>query len=87
MTPHALLKRADCELTYASPMGCRVDAFLVEPITPARQRPGIVFGSWGLGNRSEFLPEAIIYARAGAVSVLINYPWTRPAELRRVFRF
>jgi cephalosporin-C deacetylase-like acetyl esterase len=75
------------ELTYASPMGGRVDAYLVEPVTAARRRPGIVFGHWGGGNRSEFVPEAIIYARAGAVSLLINYPWTRPAESRRVFRY
>jgi dienelactone hydrolase len=75
------------ELTYASPMGGRVDAYLVEPATPAGRRPSIVFGHWGLGNRTEFLPEAIVYARAGAVSLLINYPWTRPAESRRVFRY
>ena len=75
------------ELSYLSPMGGRVDAYLVEPAAPARSMPAIVFGHWGLGNRSEFLPEAILYARAGAVSVLINYPWTRPAEFRRIFRY
>jgi hypothetical protein len=45
----------------------------VEPDAPARRRPGIVFGHWGPGNRSEFVPEAIVYAKAGAVSLLINY--------------
>jgi hypothetical protein len=61
------------EVTYASPMGGRVDAFLVEPAAQSRRRPGIVFGHWGPGNRSEFVPEAIVYAKAGAVSLLINY--------------
>ena len=43
----------------------------------------MVFGHWGPVNRTEFLPEAKLYARAGVVSVLIDYPWTRPAQWRR----
>jgi len=44
---------------------------------------GIVFGHWGPGNRTQFLPEAALYAEAGAVSVLIDYPWVRPEPWRR----
>ena len=70
------------DITYASPKGGRVPAFVVEP---AGKGPfaGIVFGNWGLGTRAEFLPEAIDYANAGAVSVLVAYPWDRPAPWRK----
>lgn len=67
------------ELTFASPKGGRVTAFLVLPAAGGNRQPAILYGHWGNGTRSEFLPEAIAYARAGAVSLLIDYPWTRPA--------
>ena len=70
------------DLTYASPRGGRVTAYLV---VPRGEGPfaGLVFGHWGYGTRTEFLPEASVYAEAGAVSILIDYPWTRPAPWRR----
>jgi pimeloyl-ACP methyl ester carboxylesterase len=70
------------DITYASPRGGRVTGFLV---VPPGMGPfaGVVFGHWGPGNRTEFLPEALLYAEAGAVSVMIDYPWTRPAPWRR----
>jgi pimeloyl-ACP methyl ester carboxylesterase len=43
----------------------------------------LLFGHWGPGNRTEFLPEALLYAQAGAVSLLVDYPWVRPAQWRR----
>ena len=46
-------------------------------LSPGGRGAGILFGHWGLGNRSEFIPEAIHYAEQGAVSLLINWPWTR----------
>ena len=66
------------DITYASPKGGRVPAYLV---VPQGKGPfgGIVFGHWGNGNRTEFLPEAELYARAGAISILPAYPWTRPS--------
>jgi dienelactone hydrolase len=74
------------DLTYASPKGGRVTAFLV---TPTGKGPfaGIVFGHWGPGNRTEFLPEAKLYAEAGTVSLLVDYPWVRPAPWRRQLKF
>ncbi|MEZ5400025.1 MAG: hypothetical protein R2729_10185 [Bryobacteraceae bacterium] len=66
------------DITYASPKSGRVTGFLTVPAKPGKY-PGLVFGHWGPGNRTEFLPEAQIYARAGAVCVMIDYPWTRPA--------
>jgi dienelactone hydrolase len=70
------------DLSYASPKGGRVSAYLV---VPAAKGPhaGLAFGHWGPGNRTEFLAEATLYARAGCASVLIDYPWTRPGQWRK----
>jgi hypothetical protein len=70
------------DILFDSPKGGRVPAYIVEPTCPGLNA-GIVFGHWGGGVRTEFLNEAIFYARAGAVSVLIDYPWVRPAPWRR----
>jgi len=72
------------ELTTPAPWRpCR--RLLVEPATQTRRRPRHRVRTLGTWNRTEFLPEALSYARAGAVSVLINYPWTRQADSRRRF--
>jgi cephalosporin-C deacetylase-like acetyl esterase len=70
------------DLSYASPRQGRVTAFLV---LPRGKGPfaAILFGHWGGGNRTEFLPEAELYAQAGAISLLMDYPWTRPAPWSR----
>src|SRR5262245_60281998 len=70
------------DVTYASPQGGRVTAVLVVP-TGSGPHAGLLFGHWGPGNRTEFLPEAILYAKAGAVSLLVDYPWVRPAQWRK----
>jgi beta-lactamase class A len=64
------------DITYASPKGGPVAAYLV---VPKAKGPfaAIVFGHWGNGTRAEFLPEAKLYARAGAVSLIPDYPWDR----------
>jgi dienelactone hydrolase len=70
------------DLTYASPKGGRVSAYLVIP--PGEGKfAGVVFGHWGLGLRSEFLPEALMYAEAGVVSLLPDYPWSRTGDSRK----
>ena len=66
-------------ITYVSPKGGRVPAFLVMPVVSKGKLPAILYGHWGNGTHSEFLPEALAYAKAGAVSLLIAYPWVRPA--------
>lgn len=70
------------DLTYASPLGGRVPAYLV---VPAGKGPfaAVLFGHWmmegsPLRNRREFLEEAVVLARAGAVSLLIDAPLVRP---------
>lgn len=65
------------DVTYTSPKGGLVSAYLV---VPDGKGPfaAILFGHWGNGTRAEFIPEAKIYARAGAVSLIPDYPWDRP---------
>jgi cephalosporin-C deacetylase-like acetyl esterase len=69
------------DVSYASPKGGRVTGYMVVPDAPG-PHPAILFGHWGPGNRTEFLPEAILYGKAGAVSLMIDYPWMRPAPWR-----
>src|ERR1044072_6772109 len=59
------------DISYASPKGGRVTAYVVVPEAKGHHA-GIVFGHWGYGTRTEFLPEAILYAKAGAVSLLVD---------------
>jgi dienelactone hydrolase len=70
------------DLSYASPKAGRVSAYLARPCGPG-PHPGIVFGHWGPGTRTEFLAEALRYAQAGVACLLPDYPWTRPAPWRR----
>lgn len=70
------------DLSYASPRGGRVPAYLV---VPAGRGPfaAILFGHWmmpssPLMNRRQFLDEAVVLARSGAVSLLIDAPLVRP---------
>lgn len=65
------------DITYTSPKGGPVGAYLV---VPKAKGPfaAVLFGHWGNGTRAEFIPEAKIYARAGAVSLIPDYPWDRP---------
>ena len=70
------------DISYPSPKGGRVTAYLIIPIGKG-PFPGIVFGHWGYGTRTEFLPEALLYAQAGVISLLMDYPWVRPAPWRQ----
>lgn len=74
------------DISYDGAVGSRVTALLVTPVARGRH-PTILFGHWGGGDRSEFLPEAIWYARAGVVSLLPSYPWTRPQPWRTALRY
>jgi dienelactone hydrolase len=70
------------DLTYASANQQRVAAYLVVPKGKGPFVP-IVFGHWGNGSRAEFIPEAKLYARVGAISILPDYPWDRSEPYRR----
>jgi dienelactone hydrolase len=72
------------DITYVSPKGGRVTAYLV---VPKGRGPfaGLVFMHWGFGYRSSFLAEALMLARTGAVSLMIDAPYLRPAPWRHEF--
>jgi dienelactone hydrolase len=65
------------DVSYASPKGGRVPAYLVTP--PGRGPfPAVLFMHWGQGDRTEFLSEAVRYAKSGALSLMIDAPYHRP---------
>jgi dienelactone hydrolase len=65
------------DLSYASPMGGRVTAYLVLP--PGEGSfAGVLFAHPSDGSRNSFLEEAVWLAEAGAVSLLVDSPWARP---------
>lgn len=74
------------DLTYTSPRGGRVPAYVVVP--PGRGPfAAVLYGHWMMNgspmrNRREFLEEAVVLARAGAVSLLIDAPYVRPGFVR-----
>jgi dipeptidyl aminopeptidase/acylaminoacyl peptidase len=73
------------QITYAQADGTRNDATMVTPAQPtAGRRPGVLFVHWygppnPTSNRTQFLPDAIELARLGAISLLIDTPWSDPS--------
>src|SRR6202140_296811 len=65
------------DIPYTSPKGGPVGAYLVDPKGKG-PFAAVLFGHWGNGTRAEFIPEAKLYARAGAVSLVPDCPWDRP---------
>ncbi|MBI1895847.1 MAG: acetylxylan esterase, partial [Acidobacteria bacterium] len=61
------------DISYASPKGGRITAYLV---VPQGKGPfaGMLFMHGGNGSRSSLLPGALLYAKAGAVCLLIDSP-------------
>src|SRR5512146_3518615 len=69
------------DYSFSSPVNGRVPGVLVAPDRPGRF-PIILFGHWmmpgsPMRNRNEFLEEAIVFARAGAICVLLDSPLVR----------
>jgi dienelactone hydrolase len=72
------------DISYASPKGGRVTAYLVVP--PGKGRfAGVIFMHARPGSRNTFLNEALSLAKAGVVSLLIDAPFSRSAESKRDF--
>lgn len=70
------------DITYVSPKGGVVPAYLV---VPKGKGPfaAVIWGHWCWGNspmrnRKQFLDEAVILAQAGVVSLLTDHPIARP---------
>ena len=72
------------DISYASPKGGRVPAYLV---VPGGKGPfaAVIWGHWYMPgsaflNRKEFLDEAVAFAPAGVVSLLPDGPIARPGH-------
>jgi len=73
------------DVSYASPKGGRVPAYLVVPDGPG-PFAAVLWGHWywpnsDFFNRKEFLDEAVVLARAGVVSLLPTGPGARPGHV------
>lgn len=66
------------DVSYASPLGGLVSAYLISPRQSTPQA-GVIFGHWGEGNREEFVDEAILLSRLGFVSLCLDASFRRPA--------
>ncbi|HEX6715915.1 MAG TPA: hypothetical protein VF088_02320 [Pyrinomonadaceae bacterium] len=79
-------KRGDAtvyDITYASPKGGVVPAYLVVPATGKGPFAAVIWGHWywtnsDMRNRKQFLEEAVALAPAGVVSLLTDGPIARP---------
>jgi len=74
------------DLSYASPKGGRVPAYLVVPHTKGTHA-AVIWGHWywdnsPVRNRKEFLEEALALAGAGVVSLLTDGPVARPGHVK-----
>src|SRR5688572_8727244 len=74
------------DITYAELDGRGNDATVVTP-KKGGAGPGILFLHWygppePTSNRTQFIPDAIDLARAGAVSLLIDTPWSDPQYMK-----
>jgi dienelactone hydrolase len=67
------------DITYASPHGGKVPAYLILPVQQTPQA-GLIFGHWGEGDRTEFVDEAIVLTRLGFISLCLDAPGRRPVE-------
>ncbi len=73
------------DISYASPKGGRVTAYLVVPSEKKKKFAGIIFMHQRPGSRKTFLDEALQLAKAGAASLLIDAPFSRTGESKRDF--
>jgi dienelactone hydrolase len=74
------------DISYVSPKGGRVPAYLVVPAGKGRFA-AVIWGHWYMPgseflNRKEFLAEAVALAPSGVVSLLIDGPIARPGYVK-----
>lgn len=75
------------EINYAALDGSRNAATIVMKTGMGSSRPGILFVHWygppaPTSNRTQFIPDAIELAKSGAVSLLVDTPWSKPTYFR-----
>jgi dienelactone hydrolase len=69
------------DVYFTSPMGGMIPASIVVPPGDG-PFPGVLFGHWAMKgsptrNRTEFLEEAVLLAKSGVVSMLVEAPFAR----------
>ncbi len=74
------------DYSFASPVAGSVPGTLVLPAKANGKLPVILFGHWmmegsPLRNRGEFLEEAVVLSRAGAMCLLLDTPLVRPGVI------
>ncbi len=76
------------DITYASPRGGEVTGFLIKPSTSAnkKKKASVIFLHPGPGDRRTFLDEALMLAKEGVISLLIDAPFRRPEPWRRTIK-
>jgi len=63
------------DIAYESPKGGKVTGTLLRPVQTVGTPPaGVLMLHWGFGDRLSFLSEGAVYARAGALVLLIDAP-------------
>jgi predicted esterase len=74
-----------CDVSYVSPCGGRVSAFLLIP--PRHDLlAGLLFMHPGNTDRRAFLEEALLFSQGGAAALLIDAPYARPPR-RSIYSF
>jgi dienelactone hydrolase len=68
------------EIAYPSQGPDNVTGFIVRPPKPAKDAAGVVFMHGGGGRASDFVGEAHLLARRGAVALTIDSPFTRSPD-------
>ena len=75
------------DISYVLPDGSRNSATVVEKGEATAPRPAVLFVHWygppaPTSNRTQFIPDAVELAKSGAVSLLIDTPWSKPEFFR-----
>jgi len=70
------------DVSFASPVRGRIHAEIIARADAASSRPGVLFVHW-LGdaattNLTEFVPDATVLAKRGAVCALVDALWSAP---------
>ena len=75
------------EVTFPGPAGEPIEATLIAPATKG-PHPAVLFVHWygpehTNSNRTQYVPDALMLARQGITSMLVDTPWSEPSWFRR----
>lgn len=75
------------EISYALGDARNAATLIAPKETPSGAHAGVLFVHWygppaPTSNRTQFIPDAVELAKAGALSLLIDTPWSKPEYFR-----